>query len=514
MKRTILLFIFFTILLLGSSSLSAWSGGSGSTGDPWQIANITDLLQFQGLGSTNGDHFIQTADIDASSITNWSPVSPFELSSYDGGCYVIDGLQINNANDKIGFLGEVKNSTISYLGLTNVNITGKGPVGALAGHADVDSEIVGCYSTGTVNSNEGEGVGGLIGYNYSYLVELCYSEADVNATSSSSNAIGGLIGYHYSDEADITNCYSAGSVTGTNNVGGFVGTINAGPTILNCFWDTQTSGQSGSAGSATGETTANMKDYTTFTGAGWDFSFETANGTDDYWSYDPAGIINDGYMVLLTCRDDPLPVVLSSFTALYINGTPVLNWITQSETNNAYWNVYRTPSENFGQAVHLNQGYLIEGQGSTSEPTYYSFTDESPVITENTYWYWIENVEYSGANYIHGPISLTIPLDDEHEETPPLPELYGLSQSYPNPFNPYTTIKYILTEDSLYDLTIYNMKGQKIRQLANTSGVADTPYYRTWDGKDDKGNDVTSGIYFYKLTTSYEVYTQKMILLK
>ncbi|MCK5788209.1 MAG: hypothetical protein KAH32_04395, partial [Chlamydiia bacterium] len=59
--------------------------------------------------------------------------------------------------------------------------------------------------------------------------------------------------------------------------------------------------------------------------------------------------------------DAALPVTLSSFEAIYTNGVPQLNWTTQTESNNAYWNVYRSISQNLGQAFQLNVDELIEG---------------------------------------------------------------------------------------------------------------------------------------------------------
>ena len=78
----------------------------------------------------------------------------------------------------------------------------------------------------------------------------------------------------------ISDCYSTGSVSGTTNVSGLV--ENNDGIIVSSFWDTNSSGQTTSAG-GTGMTTAQMQTLSTFTSAGWDFTNETANGTNDYW---------------------------------------------------------------------------------------------------------------------------------------------------------------------------------------------------------------------------------------
>jgi len=94
-----------------------------------------------------------------------------------------------------------------------------------------------------------------------------------------------------------------------------------------------------------------------------------------------------------------------------------------------------------------------------------------------------------------------------------LPEVFGVDQNYPNPFNPATTIRYALPEASDVRLTIYNVLGQQVRVLVQ--GRQEAGYYRvTWDGKDDYGRAVSSGIYLYRFVSKGLVQTQKMLLLK
>ena len=92
-------------------------------------------------------------------------------------------------------------------------------------------------------------------------------------------------------------------------------------------------------------------------------------------------------------------------------------------------------------------------------------------------------------------------------------ELHG---NYPNPFNPSTTIKYSLREDSKVTLEIFNIKGQKVKQLiSNSAGqVSAGQHSVVWNGTDDNGKSVSSGIYFYKLKTGNFEKTKKMILLR
>ena len=85
-------------------------------------------------------------------------------------------------------------------------------------------------------------------------------------------------------------------------------------------------------------------------------------------------------------------------------------------------------------------------------------------------------------------------------------------QNYPNPFNPETTISFHLTAKDAKDakITIYNFKGQKIRQYS----IFNSQSSIVWDGRDESNNPVSSGIYLYKLQTTGFSKTKKMILLQ
>ncbi|MBC8456045.1 T9SS type A sorting domain-containing protein, partial [bacterium] len=94
---------------------------------------------------------------------------------------------------------------------------------------------------------------------------------------------------------------------------------------------------------------------------------------------------------------------------------------------------------------------------------------------------------------------------------------FALHGNYPNPFNPSTKIVFDVSATADIDLTIYNIIGQEVRRLQN--GQLDHGSYQiTWDGLDNSGNMVSSGVYFYRMTwTTEEISgqeTQKMVLLR
>jgi len=89
-------------------------------------------------------------------------------------------------------------------------------------------------------------------------------------------------------------------------------------------------------------------------------------------------------------------------------------------------------------------------------------------------------------------------------------QLYG---NYPNPFNPTTTISFSLPNEENIELTIYNIKGQKVKTLY--SGLADEgEHTMIWEGKDSNDKLVSSGLYFYKLKTNNKELTRKMLMMK
>jgi hypothetical protein len=89
----------------------------------------------------------------------------------------------------------------------------------------------------------------------------------------------------------------------------------------------------------------------------------------------------------------------------------------------------------------------------------------------------------------------------------------ALHQNVPNPFNPATTISFELPEDAHINLSVYTIEGRLVRTLADEAspaGVRDIP----WDGKDNYGNAVSSGVYFYRLNAGKKTLTKKMVLLR
>jgi len=102
-------------------------------------------------------------------------------------------------------------------------------------------------------------------------------------------------------------------------------------------------------------------------------------------------------------------------------------------------------------------------------------------------------------------------VDTDDPVIPPTVRL--LHQNYPNPFNPETTISFDLPQASRTNLSIYNVKGQLVKTLVD-SELGFGKHSFVWNGKDNSGNSVSSGLYLYRLTTDGHSESRKMMLLK
>jgi hypothetical protein len=216
---------------------------------------------------------------------------------------------------------------------------------------------------------------------------------------------------------------------------------------------------------------------------------------------------------VLAGNDNPLPVTLAYFNATFHNGTGILQWQTYSETNNAGWNMYRnTGFDSFQNAETINIDGLIPGAGTSFTQYDYQFSDSSGLLENTTCYYWLESISYAGESTVYAPVSLFIP--DDYEMVSPEITFHGLQQNYPNPFNPETIISFSLNSDTYGELSIYNIKGEKVLTLYQGEILADKLYKMSWNGLDKNKKKVASSIYFYQLKTNHFNQTKKMMILK
>ncbi len=105
------------------------------------------------------------------------------------------------------------------------------------------------------------------------------------------------------------------------------------------------------------------------------------------------------------------------------------------------------------------------------------------------------------------------PAVTDSAQNPPQPAGFFLAQNYPNPFNATTQIQFRLIRSSQVTLDIYNLLGQKVRTMVDEPFSAGE-HKIVWNGRDDSGDEVASGVYFYRLKTNLGIVSRKMIMLK
>jgi hypothetical protein len=144
-------------------------------------------------------------------------------------------------------------------------------------------------------------------------------------------------------------------------------------------------------------------------------------------------------------------------------------------------------------------------------------------VDGSTGWVMIGGKVDTVDNAIYAPISetgvyaafttniITGIEDDERGDI--LPYQFELSQNYPNPFNPMTTIEYSLPERAQVTIEIFNVLGQRVRTLVNDTKSSGS-YRIEWNGSDDAGRPVSTGVYLYRFQAGDVVQTKKMLLIK
>ncbi|MCK4653811.1 MAG: T9SS type A sorting domain-containing protein [Candidatus Cloacimonetes bacterium] len=164
----------------------------------------------------------------------------------------------------------------------------------------------------------------------------------------------------------------------------------------------------------------------------------------------------------------------------------------------------------------LTTGYPTEWEWDFDSDGVIDSYDQNPEWTFEEQGYYTVTLTSSNEynedteikeNYIH----VTEGVSSDEDIMPIASQLIG---NYPNPFNPITTISFITTANTVNTkIVIYNIKGQKVKTLANNRFNVGT-HQVVWDGKDENGKSVTSGIYFYKMNSGKFTSTKKMILMK
>ena len=207
--------------------------------------------------------------------------------------------------------------------------------------------------------------------------------------------------------------------------------------------------------------------------------------------------------------DEPLPVVLSSFTAsISVQNNVMLTWVTQTETGMLGYYIYRSGN---GQLANAELVSPMIGATNTATQQIYSYTD-SELYTSGDYYYWLESVDFDGNNGFHGPVSVLYDTSGEYYN-PEVPLATELKAIYPNPFNPLAFIPFSLASTADVSIQIYNNRGQLLRDLDLGTKIPGE-YRIEWNGTDHNGQPLSTGVYYIRMTAGKDSFQRKAVLLK
>ena len=209
---------------------------------------------------------------------------------------------------------------------------------------------------------------------------------------------------------------------------------------------------------------------------------------------------------------DMLPVELSHFGAKATIAGIMLNWTTESETENLGFVLERRVGEaDFVEIASYKTEDALLGQGSVEYATDYEYVD-SFVEVGKTYEYRLADVDYHGTATYHAARSVTV------TRAPVVGKVEGFTvlDAYPNPFNPSTTIDYVLPQtETNYSTTveIYDISGKLVKTILNEEQSAGW-HSIVWNGTNADGNTVPAGVYLSKVSFGSETKTIKVMFVK
>ena len=385
----------------------------------------------------------------------------------------------------ISFSGEIKESW-SY-----GTIVGDSDVGGITGYAIINGRnaVENCFSTSHISGNSN--VGGLVGtLEQSSGIINSYFFGDIEVTGND-NTAGGLVGAL--NGGNIRYCY----VTSRNhfvNSPGLVGNVGDNSSVRNSFLDTETTGTTdlfGQIGTNTfivnnfGVPTTEMKEQSTYINNGWNFN--------DLWSMDSN--TNEGYPYL---QSNPINSFFPPRNLTYVRSANSITLSWDAPINRGVLEKY----------FIYKDGVMIDFTLVGSQ----TFIDNN-LINDIEYTYYVTAVytDPNGESVPSNSVTVMITVSDIDETILPIQtELVG---NYPNPFNPETALYFKLANNSRVVIDVFNIRGQIVKLLVDeylTIGEHNV----LWNGIDDMGRSVTSGVYYYRMTTDDIVQTKRMVLLK
>lgn len=197
-----------------------------------------------------------------------------------------------------------------------------------------------------------------------------------------------------------------------------------------------------------------------------------------------------------TPHGEPLPVELSSFTAVVNGNSIILMWRTETEVSNYGFEIERASSPTTPLQEEWKKIGFVEGHGNSNSPKEYSFTDTPEEGI--SFQYRLKQIDTDGKYHYSEIVDVDIEA----------PAHFELKQNFPNPFNPSTHISYNLPADGFIIVKVYDIVGSEIETLVNEEKKAGS-YLVTFEGK-----NLSSGVYICTMSGNGFINSIKMLMIK
>jgi len=246
---------------------------------------------------------------------------------------------------------------------------------------------------------------------------------------------------------------------------------------------------------------------------------DTLNGGSTVWTQEAVSSIGNAVTVMLDWRDNdgtlaaathgkgvytapvtsPLPVELTSFSAILRDKEVLLNWSTATEVNNYGFDVERkNPPLNPIRGGGFEKIGFVEGHGNSNSPKSYDFVDKTEIY--GMHYYRLKQIDNDGSFEYSDVVEVNVPI---------LQDYAILEQNYPNPFNPETKIRFTVNDNTHVSLRIFDAVGGEIAEIFNDKVESGRIYVVNFSGL-----YLSSGVYFYSLISEKTRKTKKMLLIK
>ncbi|MDD3642819.1 MAG: FlgD immunoglobulin-like domain containing protein [Candidatus Krumholzibacteria bacterium] len=186
-------------------------------------------------------------------------------------------------------------------------------------------------------------------------------------------------------------------------------------------------------------------------------------------------------------------VAFAAFAAELRDDAVVLAWEASASVSFEGFHVYRSETDEGALARITAAPLPAVGDGR--------YRDET-ALAGRTYLYRIGAIVSDGGEWFSPTLSVSLP-----------PRPTTLYQNYPNPFNPATSIAFYLAADGRATLVIYDVRGARVRGLVDGE-LAAGRHVAAWDGRNDAGAQVGSGVYYYRLQAGKDLMTKKLVIVR